>query len=204
GETKELAFAVGISPSAAPQYYSVSFIVSYDAGRGTETEEKTLGVDVRGKTELTVITSTDPTPVTVSVRSYSLSAQVSNTGDSVVRALSVYVNSPLAEAIDVEANYIGNLEVDDYSNAQFAVITKQVPAGRYPVEIVLRYKDAFNNQREERKTAYVDVFSQEFAAATGAKGGDNAGWLVAALVIIGVGAYVVYVRFLRRKKHATL
>ncbi|NYZ75576.1 hypothetical protein H0O03_04925 [Candidatus Micrarchaeota archaeon] len=204
GETKDLLFAIGISPAAAPQYYSVSFNVSYDGGRGTETETKALGLEVRGKTELSASASTNPTPITTNGGSYSLSVQVSNLGDATVRALSVSIESPLIRATDTDYNYIGNLDVDDYSTAQFAIITKQgLTPGNYPLNVTLRYKDAFNTPHEENHNLQLSVFSPDIATLS-AKGGDNTGWLVAILVILAVGGYAVYVKVLRKKKHATL
>lgn len=204
GETKEILFAIGISPTAAPQYYSVSFNVSYDGGRGTETETKALGLEVRGNTELSASASTNPTPITTNVEGYTLSVQVSNLGDATVRALSVSIESPLIRATDTDYNYIGNLDVDDYSTAQFAIITKQgLAPGNYPLNVTLRYKDAFNTPHEEKHNLQLNVFSPDIATLS-AKGGDNTGWLVAILVILAVGGYAVYVKVLRKKKHATL
>jgi len=206
GETKEVAFAIGISPATSPQYYSVSLGVSYDAGRGTETETKSLGVEVKGKTEVSTSASTNPTPITSNAGSYSLSVQVSNMGDAAVRALSVSIDSPLIQATDTNYNYIGTLDVDDYSTAQYAIITKpNLAPGNYPLHVTLRYKDAFNAPHEEQHELQLQVFSPEVAAMSTAKGGaDNTGWTVAIIVILAVGGYVVYVQFIRKKKHATL
>ncbi|HII38557.1 TPA: hypothetical protein HA318_00960 [Candidatus Micrarchaeota archaeon] len=202
-ESKDATFLIGISPSSNPAYYALSFLASYDAGKGTETETKILGIDVHGNTELELVASTNPTPLLTTTKSGSLSIQVANRGDAVVRALSVAVDSPIIEAIDAPSNYIGNLEVDDYSASQFAIITKNnLSPGTYPVRVTIKYKDFFNTPREETSELQITVFTPESVANT--QSGDNTGWTVAILVIVLVAAYWGYRKFFHKKKHGTL
>ncbi len=205
GQTASVNFKVGVSPSALVTFYPLSIRVTYQSPRrGSATITKQIGVQVSGNPALSTIVTSNPAPLTTSGDVYTLSIQVSNTGNTPVRALSMHASSPVLNFVGGNEGYIGTLNIDDYSTPQFTVLVKKGTApGSHPLSVQLTYKDTYNQVHVETQNVTVDVVSPEVAALASQKNGNSSPLplIIGGIIVLAV-AYLAYRRFRHKEKRA--
>ncbi len=92
--------------------------------------------------------------------------------------------------------YIGKLDSDDFSTAEFKVYLKGKDSVKIPVEVT--YKDTNGNNYKERKEVEIRLYSSSEAKNFGVKKSSQFTWIVLAVLIIGA-AYYYYRRRSRKK-----
>ncbi|MFH1750557.1 MAG: hypothetical protein ABH863_02670 [Candidatus Micrarchaeota archaeon] len=189
-ETKSTDFRVGIGTNIAAQVYPLPLSISYQIKSGSETVTKTVGVKIGGAPDLSLYISSNPAVITNDLRPYSISVQISNTGDSAVRALSISASSQELEILSPADAFIGTLNLDDYSTVQYdALIKKGILPGKYSLEVVLSYKDSYNKPHVETKRAEYEIFSQDIAALAG---NQTRGTPLTTIIFVAVGVIIIY------------
>lgn len=206
GDTKTVSFDLGINPTALATYYPLTVNVAYQSpNKGSTSVDKTTGIQIAGQPAFGVILTTTPSPVGAAPgTAYTVSLQVSNTGNAPVRALAVSINSDELEILGAANGYIGTLNVDDYSTPQFQALVKHnVKPGTYNVHVMLTYKDTFNQARAQTLDAPLQIVTDDVyqAAQTKTNGGSPLLWIIL-LVVLGALAWFGYKR-LRQKPAAT-
>ena len=98
------------------------------------------------------------------------------------------------KAIGADEVYVGKLDSDDFSTAEFKLSVKGKGAANIPVEVA--YKDANNNDYRETKEVELKLYSSSEARSLGVEKGSSFGWVV--IVIAAAGA--IYYYFRKRKK----
>ncbi len=202
GEEATVEFQVGVSTNAEVKAYSVPLTIRYQGKTlGSQVVTKNVGLRVAGTPELAVIASTSPAPMTVGAQQYKLSVQVSNVGNTAVRAVAVYVSSETLEFLGSQKEYVGTLNLDDYSTSQFPVVVKPgTTPGTYEVSVELTYKDAYNNPYRETHKASIEVVSSDVAALARGPTSTNPFLIVGGIVLLAAVLYFGYNRFLKKKK----
>jgi len=202
GEEAEAEFLVGVSSTTLPGYYTMAVEIAYTDSRGQEqpTESHSTGVSVVGVSDMGVIVSPNPSPMTAGGK-YSLSVQVSNIGTSEIKTLRINTDAPGFSFLVPKESYIGELALDDYSTVQYQVYADDsLEPGSYPVYVNMTFRDANNNERTVRKTAYVEIVNSGLANAGEATGGMTGLEMLLIAVLGIIVLYWVYGRFIRKKK----
>ncbi len=198
GETKEVEFAVGIGTNIAPQVYALPLTLTYQTRSGSESVEKTVGVRIGGSPDLSVYLSSTPSIITNDNKIYSISVQVSNTGNTAVRALSVRVNSDVLELLSPPDSFIGTLSLDDYSTVQYdATVNNGVQPGTQIMNVELTYKDPYNELHVENKQVMFEIYPQEIALLTSKQSGNDPLMTIVIVIIVLVALYFGYKRFFK-------
>ncbi|MBU1197341.1 hypothetical protein KJ765_02395 [Candidatus Micrarchaeota archaeon] len=201
-EVQRVKFHISVNTNAVLKAYGIPITVKYQ-GRtiGSEEIEKTVGVRVAGTPELSVITSTSPAPMSSDNTQYTLSVQISNIGDTAVRAVSVYASSNELEFIGITSDYLGTLNLDDYSTSQFPVLVKKgITPGSYLVNIRLTFKDAYNNAYDKTKVATIEIVSPEIAQMARGVSGSNPLNYAIIIIVLAVIGYFAYKKWFKKKK----
>ncbi|MFH0817946.1 MAG: CARDB domain-containing protein [Candidatus Micrarchaeota archaeon] len=200
GETASTSYDVGISASATPGYYPIVLSVDYlnRQGDAQATVTKDIGIEVIGEPKLSIITSTNPSPVAQGGK-YSLGVQISNTGTTGVNSLRVTVESDSFIVLDnSQTAFIGNLKTDDYSQVSYNVLVKAgTLPGKYPITVKMNFADAYNAEKEIVETSYLQVIEPDVAASLGMNGNGGSGntiLLAIGLVVVLIIAYLIYRR----------
>lgn len=169
GESAQLRFLVGVSGEATPNYYLLSLILRYKDEHGEEQApiNRTIGLRIVSKPELDIIATTSPSPVLPNSE-YAISFRVCNRGSGKVKSLSLHAESTYFQFLETPADYIGSLDADDYTTSQFKARAGNLNAGKYPINITLSFKDAYNIDHKTVKTAYIEV--HEGVPSTGYSG----------------------------------
>lgn len=197
-ETKSLSFEVGIGTNIAAQVYSLPLTMTYETKSGSETVTKAVGVKIGGAPDLSVYISSNPSVITNDNKKYAVSIQISNTGNSPVRALSVSAFAEELEILSPPDSFIGTLSLDDYSTVQYdAVVKKGTAPGKYKLHVQLNYKDSYNTPIVEKKDVEFEIFPQEVALLAGKQNGTDPLVMIVLVVIVLIVIYFVYKRFFK-------
>lgn len=189
GSEIRVPFKVGISPSSFSSFYPIDVKINYVSPlRGGSSVTKTGGIQVSGASSFNVAGSTTPSPLTLNDQIYNLALKISNTGNSPVRALSVTVDADFLNFINGNGDYIGTLNLDDFSTLSLnAVVKPGTTNGQKNMTVHLIYKDTYNREYSDIETVSIQVFSVSEANAIS---GQSSGilWLII-LVIISAGVW---------------
>ncbi|MFH1286078.1 MAG: hypothetical protein ABIH99_05855 [Candidatus Micrarchaeota archaeon] len=201
-QMKEVEFEIGVASGASPGYYPLTVTVNYLNREGEEQSaiQQTLGMEVSGVADVSAIASLSPAPATPGAK-YALSLQISNIGTIPVGSLFVKVSSEVVDILEAPENYVGTLALNDYTSVQYNVFVKNdVAPGRYPVNVVVSFRDARNALHTMEKITYIEIVSPETAALI--KGGNGGTpWWVSLIVLgmIAVLGYFGYKKFVKKK-----
>ena len=198
GETKTMDFTVGIGTNIAAQVYSLPLSITYQTKSGADSVTKTVGVKIGGAPALSAYISSNPAVMTNDNRPYSISIQVSNTGNTAVRALTVKVASKELEILSPADSFVGTLNLDDYSTVQYdALVKKGVEPGKYNIDVSLSYKDSYNEPHVEDKLVQFEIFPGDIAAIAGKQNGSNPMVTIIIVLAVIVVGYFGYRRFFK-------
>jgi hypothetical protein len=206
GETVAVSYEVGISAGSSPGYYPVVLTIDYlnKQGEAQTSVSKNIGLEVVGTPKLSLITSTNPSPVSPGGK-YSLSVQVSNIGTTDLKSLTVHVKGDSFTILENSpSTFIGNLKTDDYSQVSYQILVKkETQPGEYPVEVKMNFMDAYNNEQEVTQTSILQVVSPEIMALSGNGGGSGPDiWLLLfALLVVLIILYFAYKRFFKKNSN---
>lgn len=203
GETDKVSFEVGVNSGTLPGFYPLAVFITYSNPRGEEQPQvrQVTGIEVAGVSDVTVYGSASPAPVTAG-KKYSLSVQVSNIGTTQLKSVRASIAGDTFDVLSSTESYIGTLNVDDYSTLTFPIYVKDgTGVGRQTFNVLVTYRDQSNVERSVNKVAYLDVVSAETAAkATGTNGGSNTTVLLVAGAVVLIVAYLIYTRFIRKRR----
>lgn len=120
-----------------------------------------------------------------------------NKGNPDIKFLNVkVVQNENVKVIGADESYIGKLDSDDFSTAEFKLFLKGEGSVRIPVQV--SYKDTNNNDYRENREVELKLYSDNEAKELGVKSGNGYMWMVIAAMIIIVGYY--YLRKRSSKK----
>ncbi len=204
GESKTIVMESGVN-DVTPGFYNSDFLISYKDVHGDEQAQVSVpvGLSVESTSDISVFVTAKPSPV-VSGDMHTLSVTVSNTGSAKIKAVAIKMQPSsvfiLQEAQDQQ--FIGGLNADDFSSVQFKVQVADVPDGKYPVNLTLTFKDAYNRESQVSQKVELSVISKASAAKLSGNGSGSQIILLAGAVVVVGGAYLLWRRSHAKKKQS--
>ena len=203
GETEVVGFEMGVNTGTLPGFYPLHVTISYLDARGEEQQavRQGTGIEVAGVSDMTAFATASPAPVTAG-KKYTLSVQVSNIGTTQLKSVRASVSGAFFDLLASPENYIGTLNVDDYSTISYPVYIREgIEPGRQDFTVRLTYRDQNNVERSVEKMAYIDIVSAETAAkATATGNGMNGTLMFVGGLFVLVVLYFAYRRFTRKRR----
>lgn len=92
------------------------------------------------------------------------------------------------KVIGADEAYVGKLDSDDFSTAEFKLFVKGSSKIKIPIEVT--YKDTNNNNYRQNREVELKLYSNSEAKSFGVKKNNKLVWVVIALVAIVAGYYV--------------
>lgn len=118
-----------------------------------------------------------------------------NKGAPDIKFLNVKVlQNENVKVIGADEVYIGKLDSDDFSTAEFKLFVKGKESVKIPVQVT--YKDTNNNNYKSNKEVELRLYNSSEAKNFGIKKDNNFIWVIIAIIVIGVGYY-----YYRKKKN---
>ena len=120
-----------------------------------------------------------------------------NKGNTDIKFLNVEIlPNENVKVIGAREVYIGKLDSDDFSTAEFKLFLKGKDSARIPVQVT--YKDANNNSFKEKREVELMLYSDGDAKNFGVKKSSSLAWIIA-IVIAAVIGYYFYRKIKARK-----
>lgn len=199
GESAEIQFNMRASPSASVDVYKIPVSMSYSDTLGNDyTKNAYISMVVDAKPRL--FFALESTTLTKKGTKGRVSVTIANRGLSKIQFVTVkLLNKPDYVILSSDEKYVGNLNPDDSTSADFDLFTnttKMSPS--LPFEI--SYVDEFGRSHSENKSISIPLYTQEEAIAMGLeKKQENGPWFM-----VGGGVVVLLVlwqvlKFLRKK-----
>ena len=106
-------------------------------------------------------------------------------------------NTEDCEVISSNREYIGDLDSDDFETAEFKIKSKKSKS--IPLNILINYKDTYNNEISEQKIVNLPMYSTGSAIAYGLKKSKNSFINIIFYIIILLFLYSWYKEWRRQK-----
>ena len=127
--------------------------------------------------------------------------RVVNKGTTDVKFMNVKLGAVKGtEIIGSDEAYVGNLDSDDFSTAEFKLYVKDAKEG-VSLPVSIEYKDANNNNYRKEEALQLKLYSGSEAKKISGTGNGSYTWLI--LIVVAVGGFFAYRRWKKRKsKHS--
>ena len=182
-------FELLVDSDAASKAYKIPLNIKYSDVLNKNYSKTNLITIVVGDTPDLGVTL-ERTEVYTSDSSGNVVLRLVNKGSPDIKFLNVKVlQSENVKVIGADEVYIGKLDSDDFSTAEFKLFVKGKDIVKIPV--LVTYKDANNNNYKENKEVDLKLYSNSDAKNFGVKKNNDFLWIVV-ILIIAVGAYYYY------------
>lgn len=189
-----LEFELLVDSDAASKAYKIPLILKYsDVLNKNYSKTNLVTIVVGDMPDLGV--TLERTDVYTSDSTGNVVLRLVNKGNPDIKFLNVKVlQNENVKVVGADEVYVGKLDSDDFSTAEFKLFVKG--KGSVRILVQLTYKDANNNDHKENREVELKLYSNSEAKNFGVKKNNNFAWVLIAIVIIGIGYY--YYR--KRKK----
>ena len=193
--TLPLEFELLVDSDAASRSYKIPLNIKYSDVLNKNYSKTNLITIVVGDTPDLGVTL-ERTGIFTSDTSGNVVLRLVNKGNPDIKFLNVKVlQNENVKVIGADEVYIGKLDSDDFSTAEFKLFVKGKNSVKIPVQVA--YKDANNNNYKENREVELKLYSSSDAKNFGVKKNNNFVWIVIAIVVVA-GVYYYYSR--KRKK----
>ena len=199
-ESAKADFELIANPDAAAGIIKVPVSVSYSDITGNNfSKSNTISLMVGDVPDISVLLDRSDiyTPGSVG----SVVVRVVNKGTTDVKFMNVKLGAVKGtEIIGSDEAYVGNLDSDDFSTAEFKLYVKDAKEG-VSLPVSVEYKDANNNNYRKEEALQLKLYSGSEAKKISGTGNGSYTWLI--LIVVAVGGFFAYRRWKKRKsKHS--
>lgn len=178
-------------PEADTKVYKIPIKLSYyDSTNQFVEKSDIIGVTVGAKTDLSVTVDSSEFPE--GATKGTLTLNFINKGLIDVKFLDVFLeDTEDYEVISSNEAYIGNVDSDDFENADFRIMKKN-GANPFDIQAKITYKDANNKDYSDDKNIEVKLYPSEVQKS-------NTGLYILVVIVLIVG-YIIYRKIKKGKK----
>ena len=195
-ETVPVEFELLAESDAASKAYKIPLILDYSDSINKNYSKRSIVAIVVGEQPDLGVTL-ERTDVYSSDTYGNVVLRLVNKGNTDIKFLNVEIlPNENVKVIGAREVYIGKLDSDDFSTAEFKLFLKGKDSARIPVQVT--YKDANNNSFKEKREVELMLYSDGDAKNFGVKKSSSLAWIIA-IVIAAVIGYYFYRKIKARK-----
>jgi len=200
GDEDNFKFKLITLPETPTGIYKIPVEISYNYKDGNLTLQgqklELISVTVNSKPELKV--SLDDSLVLIKGKENTFKLKIINSGLSDVRFLYVTISDVSGlKFLSEKEQYIGDIDSDDFDNAEYSVIINVDATKSINLPITLSYMDATNKEFIETTNLILITYSLKEARELGLVDKPKIGSFIAIFILLG--GYIVY-RILKKRK----
>jgi hypothetical protein len=199
GETQSVSFDLLTFPSAESKIYKVPVDITYYDNVGTKYErEEYLGIIVGGAPVIDVIL--DKATIKQGNNAGSVTFEIINKGLNDLKFLTVQLEKSADYEITSQSKlYIGELKSDDTDSFDVSLFVKATGKSSILLPVTLSYLDSNNKAYELTENVELKLYTNSELSTYGLNGGGNNGMPIVALVVVALGAWLAYNKFIKKK-----
>jgi len=200
GDEDDFKFKLITLPATRTGIYKIPVEISYNYEENSTIlpgeKSELISVTVNSKPKLKV--SLDDSIVLIKGKENTFTLKIINSGLADVKFLYVGVSDAAGlKFLSEKEQYIGDIDSDDFDNAEYSVVIKSDSPDSITLPITLKFMDATNKEFTETTNLVLDVYSFKEAVELGLANKPKIILpLVISLLIIG---YIIY-RILKKRK----
>ena len=189
-------FDLLVDSDAASKAYKISLNIGYsDVLNKNYSKSNLITLVVGAPPDLGV--TLERTDVYTSGTTGSVVLRLVNKGPVDIKFLNVKVlQNENVKVIGADEVYVGKLDNDDFSTAEFKLFVKGEDSIKISVEV--DYKDTNNNNYKDTREVELKLYSSSEAKSFGVEKSNQLTWIVVAVLVIGAAYY--YYRRRKKKK----
>ena len=200
GDEDNFKFKLITLPETPTGIYKIPVEISYNYKDGNLTLQgqklELISVTVNSKPELKV--SLDDSLVLIKGKENTFKLKIINSGLSDVRFLYVTISDVSGlKFLSEKEQYIGDIDSDDFDNAEYSVIINVDATKSINLPITLSYMDATNKEFIETTNLILITYSLKEARELGLVDKPKIGSFIAIFILLG--GYIVY-KILKKRK----
>ena len=199
GESIDLIFDIIADSDAVSKAYKVPVdITYYDRFGNKMNRNNTLGILIDYPPEY--VLNIDETKVFQSGKSGDVIVSISNVGPSEMKYVSMQMGEGTNyEVVNSNTVYVGNLDSDEFETAKFKIFIKKTKDKEIPLNILINYKDAYNNEFNKLETLNLNLYGYSESVAYGLSQPSSGPSVLVFIIIIVLVYYVI--RVWRKEKN---
>ena len=185
--TLPIEFELIADSDAVSKAYKIPLSIAYsDVLNKNYSRRNIITIIVGDKPDLGV--TLERTELYTSDTSGNVVLRLVNKGTVDIKFLNVKVlQNESLKIIGADEVYVGKLDSDDFSTAEFKLFVKGKNNVKIPVQVT--YKDANNNDYKETREVELKLYNNSDAKKFGVKKSNNIVWIVILALVIAVGYY---------------
>ena len=190
----DIEFELLVDSDAESKSYKIPLNIGYsDIQNGNYSKSNLVTLIVGGSPDLDI--TLERTDVYTSGSTGSVVMRLVNKGPVGIKFLNVKVlQNENLKVLGADEFYIGKLDSDDFSTAEFRLFASGLGSIKVPVEVA--YSDPNNNNYRQNKSITLKLYTDSEAKNLGLKSSNGYLWIFL-LVLIAIAAYIFY----RRKRN---
>ncbi len=200
GEMRDIEFIIKAYPTAESKVYKIPVAISYKDELDTEYDsEDIISLIVNSEPDLSVILS--DTDITENGMKGEVSIKFINKGLADIKFVDVILeHSDDYEILSPGEVYIGNIESDDYENADYELYVEDGNRSEILLPVKYSYMDSNNNIYRKDTVIRVKLYDPERAVEIGLKKPSRNYTSVIALIAVVFLFFMIYRIYKKRRK----
>jgi len=189
GDKETFTFNLITLPTTASGIYKIPVIITFSDEDGNSwMKSELISITVNSEPELKA--QTENSDVLIKGRENSLSIRVINSGLADVKFVYMLVNETQnIRFISEREQYIGDIDSDDFDNAEYRIYIEENSASIINLPILIRFRDATNKEFTAIENLQLKIYSQKEAQNLGLLKKPNYGvyCILAFLILLYLG-----------------
>lgn len=164
-EETTLSYELIADPSYASKPYKIPIFIEYNDHNGRFTNKSDI-IGLLIKPDINYLLGVEETEIYSKGNVGKLILSISNNGFSDMKFVSLkIIDSKDYNVIGNKEVYLGNLDSDDFETAEFKIKSKK--SKNIPINVLINYRDTYNNEVSENKIINLPMYSIGAAVAYG-------------------------------------
>ena len=196
-QSEKAEFDLIADPDAVAGIVKIPVFISYSDVTGMNyTKSNTISLMIGGVPDIAI--TLDGTDIYTEDSVGDAVIKVVNRGTTDVKFMTVSVGAiEGAEVVGSSESYIGNLDSDDFSTAEFKLMVKDAKESVF-LPVTVEYKDANNNNYKKEADLALKLYSSNEAKKITGSGNGSLIWVIAA--VLAIAGFFLYRRWKKHKQ----
>jgi hypothetical protein len=201
GDEENIKFEIEALKNAQSGNYKVPVKITYIENEKEKTKTSLISININSEP---IISINSNSGLLLKGKDQTINLKITNKGLADIRFLEIKLDNSMNYEIMSEENvYIGDLDSDDFENADFDLLIRENSLKNIILPVTIKYKDVLNNEYTQNSEIQLKVYSEKEAIDAGLLKKNNTFFYIA-LVLVLIVIYIAYKRIRKRKNNKSI